>query len=103
MTRSAVSDGGPLWRLENFVKFAAGGLVRDNLTPIFADNSHTIMCLHCARRCVKVRQQHGKNSGEKMPSKVLAPLMEATGAPSPRTLSRLVMSAPISVPSPPAL
>jgi hypothetical protein len=34
----------------------------------------------------------------KMPSKVPAPPIEATGAPSPRTASRLRRSAPISVP-----
>src|SRR6516225_1893254 len=38
-----------------------------------------------------------------MPSKVPAPPIEATGAPRPRTLSRLVRSAPISVPRLPAI
>jgi hypothetical protein len=33
-----------------------------------------------------------------MPSKVPAPPIEATGAPSPRMLPRLSRSAPISVP-----
>jgi hypothetical protein len=38
----------------------------------------------------------------KMPSKVPAPPIEATGAPRPRTASRLRRSAPISVPRLPA-
>ena len=39
----------------------------------------------------------------KIPSNVPAPPMDATGAPSPRILSRLVRSAPISVPMLPAM
>jgi hypothetical protein len=45
----------------------------------------------------------GGHGGGQMPSKVPAPPIEATGAPKPHTLSRLVRSAPISVPRLPAM
>jgi hypothetical protein len=52
---------------------------------------------------VKTRQQNGQNAGQDYAVKVPAPPIEAAGAPRPRTLSRVVRSAPINVPRLPAI
>src|SRR5262249_52204660 len=54
----------------------------------------------CGNRLARIT---AKMPVRKIPSKVPAPPIEATGAPSPLTLSRLVRSAPIRVPSAPAM
>jgi hypothetical protein len=56
-----------------------------------------------ARARVKARQQHGKNAGQEYAVKSPGAADRSDGRAGPRTLSRLVRSAPISVPRLPAI